>query len=177
MPHSISFFSSLRTISSYMPPIRCCFKQRKSDILFHVYHKLVIQKPQDFNHQVAATIKSITYRPYTPYSSSEIVPLNYMMSKHIITIINNIRLILSKCPAYAPKCVDLYLSPKEEAFLNQGLLSKFPKKIDLEHQPYIDALNALARNNAWHLCFLEGDSLLTAITSFFESKDLLNLKT
>ena len=176
MTAPISFLSTLRTMSSYMPPIRCCFKQKKEDILFHAYRKLSIEKPTVFNQEVTNIINLKTFHQYTPYSNSNIMALNYLVSKRIVTIINNIRFMVANCPQYAPKGVDLCLSPKEEAFLSRELMSIFPQKIDLKHKSYIDALNSLAHNNAWHLCFLEGDSLLTEITSFFESKKLLNLK-
>ena len=134
MSASISFFSTLRTVSSYMPPIRCCFKHKKQDVLLQIYRKLTSQKPQKFNPKVAKIIKSITDKPYSPYSSSAIVQMNYLMTRSLIEIINGVRLMVSDSPQYNPHDKLLTLSPQDVISITQQLLTFFPADIDLEQK-------------------------------------------
>ena len=125
-----AFFPTLRNVSTYLPPFRCCFKQKKRDVLYQIHFKLTTEKPQVFNKKVNKIIKLITAPSYKPHSNCTIEPLSFWMSNRIITFINNIRLMISNNNDYTSKGFDLRLSPEDESVIRIKLRSYFSNKID-----------------------------------------------
>ena len=165
----ISFYSSLSTLTYYIPCAKYCCKPKKSDVLLTIHNEL--QKPEKvklFKNKVDSIMRSITTPQGAPYSSPSINSLNQIMPSLIIKFINKMRYVLSM-DVQNPKDIDLTLSEEEKTQLRGHLSSLFPTDLTKAHQPYIDAFEMLADPKNWFIFTLSGPKLLDAMIHHFQS--------
>ena len=157
----------IRNLTQYFPPspFRCCIKPKRSDILSSIYTQMNDQHSV-VEQRVSDQINTLLNPGNIPYKSA-INPIHLELSDLMVSFIQAVRSFVTDYTDLNTQHVNICLGLNELVHLKQTLTVYFKNDLACQRKPYYDGFRALSNNNAWLLCFLEGDALETAIKSHF----------